>query len=198
MAFGKGQGRALNRSNKMMTVIIGVPFILWCWWMLESSYLSHRVFIKEDAPDALIVITVSSVIGLFFAWRHLLRGEAYLFSNETLLKTFIFTFVFSALTFWSVPEAWIRWTAREVITREVKFRIEHPGPAIGRNSHCEAGLRFYDDWLKYYVELCTKDKYLVSDARAVEIEKRVTAHGAYFVRYRFISADGKPHSWIKV
>ena len=188
----------MNKTNIKLAIVIGVPFILWCWWMLESSYLSHRVFIKQDAPDALIVITVASVIGLFFAWRHLLRGQAALFSDTTLFKTFFFTFLFSAFTFWSVPEAWVRWTAKEMITREVKFSIEHPGPAIGRFSHCEAGLRFYDDWLKYYVELCTKDKYLVSGARGVEIEKRVTTHGANFIRYRFISASGKPQSWIEV
>lgn len=182
----------------MLTVIIGVPFILWCWWMLESSYLSHRVFIKKDAPDALIVITVASVIGLFFAWRHLLRGQASLFSDTTLFKTFIGTFLLSALTLWAVPEAWVRWTAQEVIAREVEFRIEHPGPSLGRYSHCEAGLRFYDDWLKRSVELCTKDKYILNGFRTVEIEKRVTAHGAHFVRYRFIYANGTPHRWIEV
>ncbi|HKS32571.1 MAG TPA: hypothetical protein VJS14_02485 [Enterobacteriaceae bacterium] len=146
----------------------------------------------------MIVITVSALIGLFFAWRHMLRGHASAFQEQSLYKTFIFSFLFAAVTFWSVPEAWVRFTAREVITDKVTFRIERPGPAIGRFSHCEAGLRFYDDWLKYYVELCTKDKYLVSDARTVEIEKRVTAHGAHFVRYRFISADGAPHRWIDV
>lgn len=146
----------------------------------------------------MIVITVSALIGLFFAWRHMLRGHSSAFREQSLYKTFFFSFLFAAATFWSVPEAWVRLTAREVIRHEVTFRVEHPGPSTGRFNHCQAGLRFYDDWLKYYVELCTKDKYLVSGARTVEIEKRVTAHGANFVRYRFISASGKPHSWIEV
>lgn len=156
------------------------------------------VSFKEDAPDALIVITVAAVLGLFFAWRHVLRGQAALFSGPTLLKTFFGTFLFAAFTLWEVPEALVRWTAQEVIVREVAFRIEHPGPPVGRGSHCEAGLRFYDDWLKHSVAFCTKDRYILNGFRTVEIEKRVTTHGAYFTRYRFIFANGTPHRWIKV
>lgn len=195
----------MNRTNIKLTFVIGIPLFLWCWWMLESRSLNRRVFIKEDAPDALVVITVAAVLGLFFAWRYVLRGEAALFSGPTLLKTFFGSFLLSALTLWQVPEAWVRWTAQEAITREVEFRIEHPGPPVGRSSHCQAGLRFYDDWLKRSVELCTQDKYILdgfrrgeSGFRRVEIEKRVTTHGARFVRYRFIYANGRPHRWIKV
>lgn len=188
----------MNRTNIKLAIVTGVPFALWLWWILESSYLSRRVYIKEDAPDALIVITVAAVLGLFFAWQYVLRGQSALFSGPTLLKTFFCTFVFAAFTLWEVPEAWVRWTAKDVIVREVEFRIEHPGPSVGRGSHCEAGLRFYDGWLKRSVELCTKDRYFLNGFRTVEIEKRVTAHGAHFVRYRFIFANGTPHRWIDV
>ena len=188
----------MNRTNIKLTIVFGVPFVLWFWWILESIYLSRRVYIKEDAPDALIVITVAAVLGLFFAWRYALRGQAALFSGPTLLKTFFGTFLLAAITLWGVPEAWVRWTAQDVIVREVAFRIEHPGPPVARNSRCEAGLRFYDDWLKHSVAFCTKDKYILDGFRTVEIEKRVTTHGAYFTRYRFIFADGTPHRWIKV
>lgn len=188
----------MNRTNIKVQIAIGAPIILCLLWLFTAMWISHRAFIRKDAPDAMIVITIAAFIGLFCAWRYVMRGESALFSGESLFTTFFWVFIGATLVLWYTPEAWVHMAAREVITREEPFTVNHPGPRIGRFSSCSAGLHFYDDWLKRSVELCTRDEYVPSGAKSVEIEKRVIAHGARFVRYRFISADGVRHDWVKV
>lgn len=188
----------MNKKKISRLALISAPIALCFLWLFATTWLGLRVFIKEGAPDAMIVVTVAAFIGLFCAWRHALRGEQVLFSGSTLFKTFFWTFTITIIALWNAPEAWVNLTAREIVSSKVSFHVGHPGPSTGKNTHCSAGLRFYDAWLKRSVELCTRDEHIPSAARTLEIEKRITTHGARFIRYRFISVDGTPHRWIDV
>ncbi|TDT58733.1 hypothetical protein DFO53_0273 [Enterobacter sp. AG5470] len=178
-------------STKTRLFLTGGAALLWLFWLMFASRLSHRAYLQADAPDTGAMMTIAALVGLLVAWRLAQKGWRW----KSLLLAFSGVFLFIALTLWNAPEAWVRATASERVQSEVMFSIGHPGPPVTRSQHCEAGLRFYDAWLKRPVELCTRDDIVPPGARTVQLEKRVTARGAVFTHYRFISAAGHPQGW---
>lgn len=181
----------LFTSTKTRLFLAGGLALLWLFWLIFASRLSHKAYLQANAPDTGVMMAIAVLAGLLVAWRLAQKGWRF----KSLLLTFSGVFLFIALTLWHAPEAWVRATASERVQSEVTFSIGHPGPPVTRSQHCEAGLRFYDAWLQRPVELCTRDDIVPPGARTVQLEKRVTARGAVFTHYRFISASGIPQGW---
>lgn len=181
----------LFTSTKTRLFLAGGLALLWLFWLIFASRLSHKAYLQADAPDTGVMMAIAALAGLLVAWHLAKKGWRF----KSLLLTFSGVFLFIALTLWHAPEAWVRATASERVQSEVTFSIGHPGPPVTRSQHCEAGLRFYDAWLQRPVELCTRDDIVPPGTRTVQLEKRVTARGAVFTHYRFISASGIPQGW---
>ncbi|MGY5956128.1 hypothetical protein ACUY4R_002972 [Kosakonia sp. BK9b] len=182
-------------SKKARRVALCLLLALWGGWVFYSSRLRVRAFMREDAPDAAVIATVTVLIALFCAWRRWRSGNASPFHALAPWKIFLCVLAFVGTTLWAIPEAWVQLTAKETVRSEIIFRLTYPGPSSGRNHHCEAGLRVDDAWLHRLVEICTHTHKVPSDASTVQIEKRIAARGAVFVRYRFVSAAGIPYGW---
>ncbi|ANR80697.1 hypothetical protein BBB57_22065 [Kosakonia sacchari] len=179
------------KSGKTRFWLYLVLFTIWIIWILFSSRLSHKVYLQAGAPDTLVMLAIAVLVALLTTWC----GRKKVIRNKTRLLTFLGLFLFTGMTLWNVPEAWVRYSANEMVHSEVAFSIGHPGPPISKSKHCEAGLRFYDEWLQRPIELCTRDAIVVPGAQKVQLEKRVSARGAVFTHYRFISASGIPQGW---
>lgn len=179
------------KSSKMQFWLYLLLFAAWIIWILFASRLSHKVYLQAGAPDTLVMLVIAVLLGILATWcsRKKVTG------NKTRLLTFLGVFLLMALTLWNVPEAWVRYSTNEMMHSEVAFSIGHPGPPISKSKHCEAGLRFYDAWLRHPIELCTRDAIVPPGARTVQLEKRVSARGAVFTHYRFLSASGIPQGW---
>ncbi|MDM9615116.1 hypothetical protein [Kosakonia cowanii] len=181
--------KRMFKSAKAKATLGVVIFFLWVIWLLFSSGFSHKVYLKNGEPDPWIILIVAVLVGLLAAWR----GPFTTLRNK--LLCFVALCLLSLATLWNVPEAWVKFTASQIVESEVTFTIGHPGPPITRTNRCPAGLRFYDAWLNRPIELCTRDALVPPGARTVQLEKRVSARGAIFTHYRFISASGIPQGW---
>lgn len=180
-----------TRFNIIALTLLG----LWLGWLMAIAIFSHWVYLKDNAPDTLIIITTASAIGLYAAWRQLMRGTLLADDPFTLFKTFFYTVLLVTITFWETPEAWVRLTASENVTREVTFTLEHPGPSTSRFSSCKAGMRFYDDELRRTMFFCEQDSNVPPGSQKVQVEKLMNAHGGRYLRYRYIRVDHSPAPW---
>jgi len=181
----------LFTPTKGKLALFALVVLVWFAWLLATFSLSHKVYLRSDAPDTWVMVSLAVLVALAVAWRTKVRG----YRPKPLLLTFFVTLLFVAVTLLYAPEAWVRMTAKTLVQSEVTFSIGHPGPPITKNKHCETGLRFYDRWLQRPIELCTRDAIVPPGSRTVQLEKRVTARGAVFTHYRFISAAGVPQGW---
>ncbi|MGK9172092.1 DUF4010 domain-containing protein [Yokenella regensburgei] len=184
----------INTSKRLHVILITI-FGIWLGWLITTASLGRRVYLSEHAPDMLIILTLACVVGLFFAWRHLMRGALVAGNPFSLFKAFFFAAMMVMVTFWFTPDALVRLTADQKVSRMVAFSIEHPGPATARFSSCKAGMRFYDDDLQRTIFFCEDDKNVPPGSRRVEVEKHINNHGGRFLRYRFILADNSRSPW---
>lgn len=182
-------------SQKRLSIIALTLLGLWLGWMMAIALFSHWVYLKDNAPGTLIIITAACAIGLFVAWRQLMRGSLLASEPFTLFKTFFYTTLLVTITLWETPEAWVRLTASESVTRNVSFTLEHPGPSTSRFSNCKAGMRFYDDELRRTLFLCEQDSNVPPGSHRVQVEKLMNDHGGRYLRYRYIRADNSFAPW---
>lgn len=180
-----------TRLNIIALTLLG----LWLGWLMASALFSRWVYLKDSAPDTLIAITLASAIGLFVAWRQLMRGSLLASEPFTLFKTFFYTTLLVTITLWETPEAWVRLTASESVTRNVAFTLEHPGPSTSRFSSCKAGMRFYDDELRRTLFFCEQDSNVPPGSHKVQVEKLMNDHGGRYLRYRYVRADNSLAPW---
>ncbi|WP_223284182.1 hypothetical protein [Kosakonia sp. SMBL-WEM22] len=182
--------KRLLRSGRVVLTLCVLFFFLWLIWLLYAIGLGNRVYLQAGAPDTWVVLIVAVVLSLLIIWR-----IPFITRLRSKLIGFVALFMYCIATLWNAPEAWVKFTASEIVQSEVTFTIGHPGPPISRASRCPAGLRFYDAWLNRPVEICTRDVLVPPGARTVQLEKRLSARGAIFTHYRFISASGIPQGW---
>ncbi|WP_342324256.1 hypothetical protein AAEY27_07255 [Kosakonia sp. BYX6] len=176
-------------STRTFVVLFFSAMALWVIWLLFATGLSYRVYLHDGAPDKLVMLAVAALGGLMAARYKVLRRI------RTRFLVFCGVFFYLIATLWNAPEVWVRMRASEIVHSEAAFTIGHPGPPYARYKHCEAGLRFYDEFLKRSIELCTRDALVPPGARSVQLEKRVSSRGAIFTHYRFMSATGYPQGW---
>ena len=182
-------------SQKRLNIIAITLLGLWLGWMIATLKLTLWVYLKDNAPDTLVVITIACAIGLFAAWRQLMRGALMASEPFSLFNTFFAAVIMVCITFWAAPEVWVRLTASENVTREVTFTLEHPGPSTSRFSSCKAGMRFYDDELRRTMFFCGQDVNVPPGSQKVQVEKLMNAHGGRYRRYRYIRVDHSPAPW---
>ncbi len=182
-------------AHKRLKITILTLLALWLGWMISTLFFSRRTYLEDGAPDTLVIITVASAAGLFVAWRQLMRGSLSAGDPFTLFKTFFSTVLMVTLTLWQTPETWVRLTATEKASREVSFSLEHPGPSTSRFSSCKTGMRFYDDELRRSMFFCVQESNVPPGSRKVEVEKLMNAHGARYLRYRYLLADNTRSPW---
>lgn len=76
-----------------------------------------------------------------------------------------------------------------IVQYESEYEVTFPGPAVGKYSHCEAGLWIKDAHTKRWLQLCTNRTNLYNDRKQGMTKVWVTAHtnkiGSYIINYKF-------------
>lgn len=179
-----------NIFSKKNVVLLTILLLLggWLWYMAWASSLSHRTVLMRFVPEWTTYITTGSVIGLIFAGR-----TAYFRpvgkTPKYILEMFFGGFCFGFVCTLNIFDVYVYIFSDKLINYESEYEVVFPGPAIGKYSHCEAGLWIKDQHTKRWKELCTNKKEIYLHRKQgmdrVLVKARVNELGSYIVNYRF-------------
>ena len=183
--FGK---TIFSRSN-IMVGIISLVLGLWFWYMIWASSLSHRIVLMKFVPEWMVYITTGAVVGIICAgraayWRPVGKTPKYVF------EMFFGGFCLGFVCVLNIFDVQVYIFSNKIINYESEYEVVFPGPAVGKFSHCEAGLWIKDLHTNRWMQLCTtkKDLYLnrKSGMNRVWVTARVNNLGSYISDYKFI------------
>lgn len=167
-------------------LIFYVCFGTWLTWIVGGVFYSKWTYVFDGFFYKLIITTVASLIGLFVAWRHFMRGKSVGEKNTVLFATFFLVTGFVMGTFWNVPEIVMITTAHKHVSDEYKFKIVHPGPSKGRGGNCKAGIVYYDSFLKRNIEFCSDNESQFFYTDTLMVEKLVSERGGKILRFEAV------------
>ncbi|MHA6313338.1 hypothetical protein ACX3P5_19185 [Pantoea sp. S-LA4] len=185
--FVSGYDKGKVKFYLLLSVFF-VIFAAWLWYLMWSNCVARRVVLMKSVPEWTTYITVASIVGLVFAGRVVYFrpvGESAIY----VLKAFGCGFSVGIICILNCYSVYVYVAPGKIVQYESEYEVTFPGPAVGKNSHCEAGLWIKDAHTKRWLQLCTNRKNLYNDRKQGMTKVWVTAHtnkiGSYIINYQF-------------
>lgn len=179
-----------NRLKKaaLMAIICSL-FGAWILYMLWAARIGMRTVLMASIPEWTTYITAGCVVGLIFAAKAFYSRPAQQTSARA-VDPFFGGFCLGFACSFNIYAVCVYLLPGDVIHYESAYEITYPGPAAGKFSRCEAGLRIKDINTGRWTELCTNpsdlDKQRQRGMDAVWVTARANTVGSYIVGYQFI------------
>jgi hypothetical protein len=183
----------LLQGNKLKKVaflaIICSLFGAWILYMLWAARIGMQTVLMASIPEWTTYITAGFVVGLIFAAKAIYARPAQRTLTQT-IDPFFGGFCLGFACSINIYAVCVYLLPGNVIHYESAYEITYPGPAAGKFSRCEAGLRIKDINTGRWIELCT-DKLALDHQKqrgmnAVWVTAQANKVGSYIVDYHFI------------
>lgn len=177
-------------SNKKLkkVAIAAIVFLLlgaWFFYILWASSISARTILMPEIPEWTTYLVIGALVGIIYSGRAIHTGKTTRSSIDSFFGGFCLGFACS-LNAYDVSTYLL---PGETINYESAYEITFPGPAIGKFSHCEAGIWINDSNTHRRVELCINKSDLYEprnrDMNAVWVTAHTNKIGSYIMSYTF-------------
>lgn len=182
-----------SRENKLkkITIIVFVFLLIgvWIFYMLWASRIGMRTVLMPSIPEWTTYIVVGALTGFAFAGRAIIRRSVGK-TPEKVINSLLGGFCLGFACSLHIYDVCVYLLPGDIIHYKSDYEITFPGPAIGRFSHCEAGLWIKDLNTERQIKLCTNKSNLYDQQKQGMNTVWVTAHqnkiGSYIINYTFI------------
>lgn len=173
----------LPKKTEVVACIVLALFFAYFWGV--ARYTEHTYLFDNDFYK-LMVISISSIIGLFAVWRVFMRGRPVGQKNTWLFSVFFCVTGSATIILWNVPEAIMVASAHEEVSNIYNFRMVYPGPSCGKSCTCKAGVIYYDTYLKREIEFCQNDDSSFFYTDYMRVDKLISDMGGKILSHKAI------------
>ena len=183
---------SFENKKKTYLAIALVFFVLglWIFYMLCASRIGMRTVLMTSVPVWLTCITAGSVLGLCIAGRVTWSRPSGK-KPKYIIECFFGGLSLGIVTLLNVYDVCVYLLPGQIIHYQSEYEIKFPGPAVGKYSHCEAGLWIKDIHTQRWLELCTNSQELYLQRKPgmnrVQVTARTNRFGSYIMEYQFVT-----------
>lgn len=179
-----------NKLRKIIVLVVVFLFVgAWIFYMLWASRIAMRTVLMTSTPEWVTYITAGFLIGIVFAGRAIYYRPAGKISKHV-VESFFGGFCLGFVCFINIYDVCTYLFPGDIVHYESEYEVTFPGPAVGKFSHCEAGLWIKDLNTEHWIKLCTNKSNLYDQRKQGMNAVWVTAHtnkiGSYIIDYKFI------------
>lgn len=163
---------------------------LWLFYITWASRISAHTFLMPEIPELTTYLLFGVLVGAIFAGRTFYSRPAEKVAKHVInsfLTAFCLSFAFSLHAYDVIAYL----LPGEIVNYESSYEITFPGPATGKYSRCEAGIRIEDPNTRRKIQLCTTKSDLYGQNKrhmnAVWVTARTNKIGSYIVGYAFFN-----------